>query len=1113
VVISGDEGELSVVLGRALDRALLEVGLNNIRPHTVYRAAAETIHLWMSDYPATYEQLSTLLEAQGKTREKLINALENYQAWAYQLFLDIYPKLAAGANFDRHNGQSITDIYRQTVIELAPYNYGGIVVLWDEFGRFIETRSGEPTSTDVALLQEFSEACNQSNIHQIHLVLIAHNELGQYASHLPESYQHEWERIAGRFRQVDISGDPEVSYRLITEALGVADPILWGNFIEKQRDVFRRLLEQIFDLGLFRLLTQERIRELVIEGSYPLHPLATYCLPRLSARVAQNERTLFTFLASEEPNALGYHMARVSPDSPDALVRLDRLWDYFAQNIRADIGISGTHHIWANVETALHRIPQDDDLAKRLIKSIGVLSTIGEYGELPATTNLLYFAVGANDNASRKAVEDRLSLLVRRKTIMFNQIEDSWELFSGSGVDLETKLIDARESRSFNPIQRRQLLEKILPLRHYRARRFNQVHGMTRFFWSLYRTPEELPRIDWGLILRELRVDNGHHWEYADGLIIYVLTSNEAEIMQARLYAQMINHPQVLLVVPRRPLLIDQHLKEWLALDELNQDGRFKEQDPDRLQAELDFYLSVTTRQLERAIAPLVLPSAEGSEWYIRGEVVSPSPSNDSRVSRLLSDVCDQVFPSTPILYNELLNKREPSAVQVRAANKVIDAIISNNVAENLELSGHGPDVMAIRTILRMPGILRQTDTGDWEFGRPLDNHLAQIWDEIDYFLNQSRSEEQSFSDILRLLQSPPYGLRLGILPILIAAVMRKYLEVITVQKGKKVIASLTGETITDLCRNPEQYKVKLVTLDEHRSAMKQVLEKLFAESVTEDERRSQPSSYLSLGMLRWLQSQPRFARDTKHVSPNAAKLRNLIRQARTEPAKVLYDDLPTLLEDGITIDENSDLHSIFEQRLVNLQEEIASAVQELQRRLYQFAVNNFAADAPMPLHSSHAALNYWLTDVEQKAGVKMGTLRLGNVRAEGLVRIIQQENDNEMFFWDQLSQSLMGISLRDWNDQGEENFKSLLLDAQKTVECEAFGLAKESEAIQLHISAPGTDEQVYLFRPADLSPQGQRILQNFVSTLKIAGRPLTSDEQRQIVLALLDYVLGETDD
>ena len=91
VVLSGDEGGLASALGRALDRALLQMGLDDIRPHTVYQAALAVIGRWQDDYPATYSQLALWLEDRNRTRSALIEALEQYQPWAYQLFLDAYP--------------------------------------------------------------------------------------------------------------------------------------------------------------------------------------------------------------------------------------------------------------------------------------------------------------------------------------------------------------------------------------------------------------------------------------------------------------------------------------------------------------------------------------------------------------------------------------------------------------------------------------------------------------------------------------------------------------------------------------------------------------------------------------------------------------------------------------------------------------------------------------------------------------------------------------------------------------------------------------------------------------------------------------------------------------
>ena len=1115
VVLSGDEGELSSSLGRALDRTLASIDLGHIRPPTVYRAALETIQQWRVDYPDTYQNLGRWLEEHDKTRDELMRALRLYQPEAYQLFLEAYPHLTAGASFDRYNGQSIIQAYLQTAKELNDTGYDGIVVLWDEFGRFLEARAGEPTGKDAALLQEFAEACNRSTTQQVHLVLITHKEFGQYSSHLPSEYQREWKRIADRFRQVDISGDPETSYRLIAEALNIVDPDAWAMFLDRQQSEHDLLLEQIFDLGLFRLLTEERIRELIIQGAYPLHPLTTYCLPRLSNAVSQNERTLFTFLASEEPDALKPHLVRTVPGAFGTWVRLDKLWDYFSNAVRVDVGVGGAHPVWANVEAALHKIPPEDALAAQLVKSLGVLAVTGNAEELRPTTALLGFAVGEEGHKGHQAVENRLRHLVRRKTIIFSQVEGAWEFFSGSGIDLEAKLAEAQETRLLNPIQRRQLLERVLPPHHYRARRFNQQHGMTRFFWSLYRTPQELLNIDWNLLLRKIRA-NGQQWEYSDGVIVYVLATDEAELAQARQVAQDIAHRQVVVVVPRQALLLKQPLIDWLVLDELNSDARFKEQDPDRIQRELDFYLSEASMRLVQALAPLTRPMLKTADWYYRGTL--HVFSSDAAISRFLSDICADVFSQTPRLFNELLNKRYPSSVQVRASNQAIDALFSEPLAAALGLVGNGPDVMAVRTILRAPNILRELENGEWEIGIPYDLALAQVWHEIECFLQDAQTEPQSFDRLLHRLQSPPFGLRLGLVPLLISAVMRRHLHVITLRKGQRVLSPLTGPTLTNACRHPDQHALEMGVWDTRQEAMRRVLERQFSDQVLLEERRHQSLDHLSLGMLRWLQNQPRYARDTDHISPDAVELRNLIREARVDPASVLFKKLPTTLlssqdADAPQMMQETDLYeNLLENRLQVLLTEISMAPHQLQERLNQFIVEHFSTGIEPSQSNGQSSLQNWLSNLEQQAGTAIETLRFGDARAQGLVHAIQRDESGEQTLLERLSQAVVGVSLLDWNDRSEETFTGQLLETKQQIENEVFGLVAENEAIQLRISAPEKEDRVYRFRPTGLSVQGKRILENFKSTLRIAGRPLSPDERRQIALALMHHVLGEED-
>jgi hypothetical protein len=49
-----------------------------------------------------------------------------------------------------------------------------------------------------------------------------------------------------------------------------------------------------------------------ITSIYPLHPLSALILPILCTKYSQNDRTLFTFLASGEPDSLSTFLAQTA---------------------------------------------------------------------------------------------------------------------------------------------------------------------------------------------------------------------------------------------------------------------------------------------------------------------------------------------------------------------------------------------------------------------------------------------------------------------------------------------------------------------------------------------------------------------------------------------------------------------------------------------------------------------------------------------------------------------------------------------------------------------------------------------------------------------------------
>ncbi len=1108
VVLYGDEGPLAPALSRALTKAMFDLNLGDHRPRTHYHAVLETIEMWQVDYPDTHHQLTILLEAEGLTVSRLKDSLTYAQPEAYALFLRLYPRLTAGATFDHHYRQSIVDTYSETLAvlkEATPYQ--GMVVLWDEFGRYLEAHAGEVFGPEVALLQDFAEFCNQEP--GVHLTLITHKVLGGYAWGFSGEVEKEWNRIAGRFQELDISGDDQVSYRLIAEAITTTNEAAWQSYLATHQNALATLQGQVEEHRIFPALDIERISQWVIEGAFPLHPLTVYCLPRLSAQVAQNERTLFTFIAADEPDALIFRLKRMSLDASPVWVGLDTLFDYFAEAMKADITPGGVHKIWAAADHALTKISADDNLAGRVIKSLAILQVVQKsQADLPTTARLA-FAAGEN----QETVTHTLHHLARRKVLLYARATDSWELSAGSTIDIEEQIRQRLEGHPPSLLQLRRLLEDYLPLEPYRARRYNHRYKMVRFFHNWYRTPNELHADGWDLILKQ---EN-----YADGLVVYILATNTDALQQARLTVEKVSNRRVTFVLPHEPLRIEEPLRELFALIELNNDLTFKAQDS-RLEKELAFYIDDARLRLARMLAPLIDPAQAKADWYWQGRQWTGYVLNSSgRVTRFLSEICEIIFPQTPIFNNEGFNLRRPTSQQVRAAEKVIDALLINEIDEQLGLTGYGPDWLIVKTMLIVPGFLRQQGEDEpWILGPPTGDRAMQVWQAMQDFFEDARVEEQEFSKLIDRLQWEPYGLRLGILPLLLAVVLRQHLHVATVRHNRRPVLPLDGATFTHLCQHPDRYTLELGPETPLQDAVWTLLEKHFGERVMPEERKHQPLRYLTLGMVRWLNSLSRFAQTTvKHISRDARHFRQLIAKAVKDPTQVLFDDLPRLLlglDESANDIENYADEGRMESRLLELIGELNTAYTDLLHRLDHFIVDEFAKDAPRHMWNRQSALSYWVNRLADQSGQDLQGFQFSDIAAQNLANTAQREI-SEGNFWDTLAKEIAGTFPRDWDDRSEADFYKALLVAKERVEQQILTLPDETEDVVVDLTiqplAGDEDSHNYRLREVALSQQGQRILENFKYTLAISGRPLSLNERRQIALEFLRHILSNDDE
>lgn len=1101
VVLSGNEGDLSTALLRALTRALHEAQLGDIRMATRFEAAVATILRWDEAYPDVLARLSELAEQQfALSIDNLLTALGNHNTDMFGLFEELYAQLTGGAELDPFAGQTPNVIFRDIARQIQNHGYTGLVVLWDEFGRYLDARASQAFGEEAALLQDFAETCNYSGEEQLHLLLFTHRELQGYAASLPKSYQQEWARIEGRFQRHNISTDPYIAFRLIDSAVHHSDENKVAEFLSPLLDDLRLWSEENHLFGLL----DSRAIERLIHGTWPLHPLTVFALTHLSSRVAQNERTMFTFLTADEPHSLpSLSRTKALDASNDLFVRPAALWDYFKDAIRADVGGTGTHRHWSGVVHALDKIAHDDVLSTALVKTLGVLLVCAEFTPVKPDTDLLCWALGGDNAEQETAIVTSLENLRRRKVIIHRHNDGYWTFISGSDINFEERLAEVLQRMNPTPVQLRRLLQDQVPAPHTLARRYNQDRAMIRSFTGLYRWPSELDDAPWDIQLERSR---------ADGLVVYVLVEDDVSWVQT--LKTLTNHERVVYVFPDRehiPVSLSALLREIFGLQEISNDPSLKQhEDRARIRREIDWLLEDARARLEHTVATLTDPRAGTAIWVtVNKDVAEGYPVRSrAQASKIVSDICERVFSRTPQFNSEGLNVIKPSTQQLSAAQKVIDALFSNSHDETLGMVGRGPEILALNALLRSPGILQRRGPDDWGMGRPdNDMYMAELWDTLDDYVGACQVEGGiPVEPIIKTVMSPPYGIRPGVLPVLLSAVLRQHLKVTTVRKNGRALTPLDGALVIEMIFDPAPFTIEVGEWNETLEHLWRALEELFSSYIHENELAQQPLTKLRVSLLRWLQSLPPFCRETDRISPQAKAFRNLVRKAQLEPATALFQELPALLRLDETVAPTETSH-----RLTGLVEEINNAYLDLQRRLDLFAREEFGRGTLAS--DGQSAVQSWLEHTQDVSGKQITEYKFGSLITQDFIDAVVNARNGNGQFWNDASLAVLGVQLRDWNDSSEQRFHERVATAREEVEREVLELVHEESVVSVSLQLPRAEIRDYRFRYADLSTHGKHLLQNFKSTLEIAGRPLSMNEKRQIAVAFLSYVMGEDGD
>ena len=742
-----------------------------------------------------------------------------------------------------------------------------LAIVWDEFGRHLEELILRGTAADLSDVQTLAEFCARTKRAATTFALLLHQGLVRYAANTSVTVQREWKKIEGRFETVQFVDDSKELYQLVSR---IVRQIRSSN--APAPDLVDRSVRRCREVGLFSDCSNREM-ERMLADSYPLEPLTLYLLPRVSARVAQNERTLFTYLNSLDA------AAPVSPDS---------LYDYFSDAMRADTLPGGSYHKWLETEAALHNVDGIDEKTLKCACLLG-LGLIGERSRV--SRRLLEYAVSGyrkDETASNSVIR-----LIDAKLLLYRRNADSVSVWHGTDLDLRGRL-DQEKDRLRPRFDHVPFLTSEAPLAPWKPIDYNVKYGIERSFETCY--------VAAGVVITAASVAEALPPTAPDGTLYVVIPDSydETEEVRKRLVAET-PETGVIVALPRYVAPIAENALEVRALQLLRQDTGLLAEDP-LVESELAQMIDDAQGYLSHQVARMSQPSAEGPEYLWGNRFHEIASAKELR--QLLSTIMRKVYPRTPRIKNELIVRRRPRPVMVNARKKLVLGILERSGTENLGLEGYRPDMSMFRTVLLMTGLYR-TDGGRedggsvWRYAAPeelADPGLRDVWKHLQDFLTVPGERPKPLAGLVSLLGAAPYGIREGIVPILLAAALRAFPGPISITRiNGEYVNDLLPSTIESMAAYPDEYQVLVPELTVDQKAFLDRVAALFG--FTEDGAvEADPVRRCHDALMRWRSTLPHSALASRYLSPRGRVFGRLLTTA-SDPYRLLFNALPAALD------------------------------------------------------------------------------------------------------------------------------------------------------------------------------------------------------------------------
>lgn len=1086
VIVYGNGMGIRQSLMFELKRSLENAGLRDIMPDTYFKAAMTTIQNWEKDYKETYFAFENKISC---SVSDFILGLSEYNTEYYVKFTEIFPSLTSGSEYNPISVMNVVELYNDVNDKIKKHGYNGIFVVYDEFSKFLEGSLNKTSAEEVKALQDFAENCTRSKEKQLHILLVSHKSILNYIDKLPKNKIDAWKAVSNRFKTVELNNTSAQMYEVISHVIKQKED-WYETFKNDNNDIFHDIFEKWRKHRVFSELTDNEL-ENVVFGCYPLEPITTFLLPRISEKIAQNERTLFTFLSVKgQKLTLSSFLATAEARLP--LLTPDYIYDYFEPLFKAENYNSMTHKLWKTTSVALNKLTDKELIEKKMVKGLSLVYILNQFEILPPDMQML-IDVYNGSIYDMDTVVKALSNLVKKGILSKHKNHLRIAEHTDVNIDELIENIIAKRSPTANV---KDILNSFTGDKVLYPNAYNDENEIIRYFVLEFITIQEIEEVDdWSLKIQNISGDG----------IVYTVITNDRNISEIIPVIREIKHNRIVFITPKSNEDIYGTAIRYDAIKHI-----IETTDDHILADELSYYQDDFIESLNGYVDMYLRPELSTARYYYKGEELSIN--RRSALSRKLSTICAEVFIDCPVINNEVINKNNLSSQAINSRAKVVAGLLENIVKPDLGLTGTSQDVSFMRSTIKSTGILVSCDDKPILTIEDLpDARLQVVLNSIrTFFLRSTEEGRMCFKELYDILTLPEnrIGLKKGVIPIYIASVLHFYKRYTVITRGNREL-EITTKLLESINEKPDDYELYLENWDEQKEEYINTLERIFTKHINEYEKEYNSFEYIARAMQRWFLQLPKYTKEIERrytgdeqfaeIELCTLKLKNGLRTSEINSRDFLFNKLLWIYD-----------YRQFDLKILKDIENSKLILDETKIRLIQILEAEIRDIFATKQHKNEASLysiiKDWCETLDEYASSHM----FNNGENKLLTLCFNITPDSQKFIED-LAKASIGLRIDDWSESTISIFIPAIVGFKTSIESynekmtSTNGRIANNGIYKISFIDEVGNEKFKTFDKTEYSNEAQLMYNDAQAMIEEYGESLSPNEKRQVLIDIIN--------